>query len=206
MENTSRLYFNFVREYWRNIREIGSLLPDSRVCVDALLAHVPFGSAKIIVECGAASGAVTREIIRRKRPETLLVSFEKNATLHSLLQSSSRGRNVTHVNADIFTCPSVLSATFGVTGAEVDCIVSTLPCSCLDVDGLLRTAVLPVLAGDGVFIQYMHTLSVLKGFRLGPILKKHYRSVRSELVIRNLPPAVVYTCRIPRKTAVQAVP
>lgn len=205
MENTGSLYFNFAREYWRNIRGIGSLMPDSRVCVDALLAHVPFGSAKIIVECGAASGAVTREIIRRKRPETLLISFEKNAMLHSLLQSSSRGRNVAHVNADIFTCPSVLSAAFGVTGAEVDCIVSTLPCSCLDVDGLLRTAVLPVLADDGVFIQYMHTLSVLKGFRLGPILRKHYGSVHSQFVLRNLPPTLVYACRIPRKTAAQAV-
>ena len=205
MENTGSLYFNFAREYWRNIRGIGSLMPDSRVCVDALLAHVPFGSAKIIVECGAASGAVTREIIRRKRPETLLISFEKNAMLHSLLQSSSRGRNVAHVNADIFTFPSVLSAAFGVTGAEVDCIVSTLPCSCLDVDGLLRTAVLPVLADDGVFIQYMHTLSVLKGFRLGPILRKHYSSVRSEFVLRNLPPTLVYACRIPRTTAAQAV-
>ncbi len=205
MDNTGSLHYNFIREYWRNVREIGSLLPDSRVCVDALLAHVPFGSAKIIVECGAASGAVTREIIRRKRPETLLISFEKNATLHSLLQSSSRGSNVTHVNADIFTCPSVLSAAFGVTGADVDCIISTLPCSCLDMDRLLRTAMLPVLADDGVFIQYMHTPSILKGFRLGPILRKHYRSVRSEFVLRNLPPTLVYSCRTPRETAAQAV-
>jgi phospholipid N-methyltransferase len=202
MESTNGLYFSFVREYCRNLRSIGSIVPESKVCVDALLASVPFDTAGIILEFGAASGAVTREIISRKRPDTSLISFEINGAFHSHLTRTLQGLNVFHVHADMARCGRELVDKLGVEGRSVDCIVSTLPCSSLDFDDILRRSVLPVLKDDGVFIQYMHTLSLLKGFRLGPILRRHFGSVRSEFVFRNLPPALVYACRAPRTQAI----
>ena len=74
------LSLNIFKEYCGNVREIGSIVPDSRTCVNSLLKYVPFGTAEIIVEYGSASGAVTREIIKRKRPETVFVVFEKTRT------------------------------------------------------------------------------------------------------------------------------
>jgi phospholipid N-methyltransferase len=184
----------FFREYCRNVKEIGSVVPDSKVCVDVLLRQVPFATAKVIVEFGAASGAVTREIIRRKRRDTILVSFEKNRRLHASLKASLKGENVILVNEDAFNCAKVLAGIPGVRGKKADCIVSTLPCSCLDFDRLVREAVLPSLGEDGCFIQYMHTLSLLKGFNLKHSLRKFFPRLAEDLVLRNIPPALVYAC------------
>ena len=195
-----RKSLRFFREYCRNVKEIGSIVPDSRRCVNSLLRMAPFATAKVIVEFGSASGAVTREIIRRKRPATIFISFEKNPRLHGPLEASTRGENVFLVNEDAFKCRKVLADVFGILEKGVDCIVSTLPCSCLDFDGLLCESVLPVLKDNGHFIQYVHTLSLLKGFNLKRFLGKHFTSLHADFVLFNIPPALVYTClRTPRK-------
>jgi phospholipid N-methyltransferase len=190
----------FFKEYCKNIKEIGSVVPDSKTCVNSLLRLVPFDTAKVIVEFGSASGAVTREIIKRKRPETLFISFEKNPRLHAPLQESIKAKNVYLVNEDVFNCSKVLWDVFGLKEKSVDCIVSTLPCSCLDFDRLVKQSVLPVLKEKGHFIQYMHTLSLLKGFNLKRFLGKYFVRMHSDFVLFNIPPALVYTCHTPHPT------
>jgi phospholipid N-methyltransferase len=103
--------------------------------------------------------------------------------------------NVHLYRNDAFNSLKVLSFKEGDRFRKADCIISTLPCSCLNFYKFLRRAVLPVLSENGVFIQYMHTLSTLKGFRVKPYLEKCFDRVSTECVLRNLPPALVYTCR-----------
>ncbi len=189
------VFLAFLKEYLRNFREIGSIVPDSRVCVNALLKCVPFDSAELILEYGSASGAVMRGVERRKRRETALICFEKNASFYNLLRGTVDGHNIFLVKDDAFNSADILSSGFGVRGGRVDCIISTLPCSSLDFDELIRKAVAPLLKKDGVFIQYMHTLSYLKGFRLRPILKKYFDYLDADFVLLNTPPALIYTCR-----------
>jgi len=184
-------------EYFRHFREIGSLVPDSKTCCRALLESVPFSSARVIYEYGAGSGRVTRELLRRKRPETALVAFEKNYQLHRRLADDTRAENFILVNLDIFERDATASG--DEHPARADCVVSTLPCSSLDFERLVQSSVIPRLAPGGVYIQYAHTLSRLKGFRARPLLGRYFREVRSALVWRNLPPALVYTCRFPRR-------
>ncbi|MDP8236671.1 MAG: hypothetical protein P9M08_09825 [Candidatus Erginobacter occultus] len=184
-------------EYFRHFREIGSLVPDSKTCCRALLEPVPFDSARVIYEYGAGSGRVTRELLRRKRPETALVAFEKNLQLYRRLADGIREENFILVNADILERDSA-SAGEGHP-ARADCVVSTLPCSSLDFERLVQSSVIPRLAPGGIYIQYAHTLSCLKGFRARSVLGRYFREVRSVLVWRNLPPALVYTCRFPRR-------
>jgi phosphatidylethanolamine/phosphatidyl-N-methylethanolamine N-methyltransferase len=184
----------FFREYCRNVRDIGSIVPDSSACVSALLRGVPFASAGVIVEFGSASGAVTREIIKRKKPGTLFISFEKNVNLHRSLQETIKGENVFLVNDNALNTRKVLSDVFGIGERGVDCVISTLPCSCFDFDGLVRESVLPLLKENGRFIQYMHTLSRLKGFDLDKVLRKYFTGREADLVLLNIPPALVYTC------------
>jgi phospholipid N-methyltransferase len=188
-------YFNFLSQYVRNAREIGAIGPDSQACVNRLLRPVPFESAKLIVEFGA----VTREILRRKDPASSLVCFEKNATFYTNLRKSLSGRNVFIVHADVYDAARVLSSRFGFPERSVDCIVSTLPCSTMRFADLLTKAVLPLLKEDGVFVQYMHTVSVLKGFRLRPLLSQIFGAVESNIVFRNIPPVLIYTCRMERR-------
>lgn len=187
----------FFQEYLRNVREIGAIGPDSRNCVESLLRSVPFAAARVILEFGSASGAVTREIIRRKRRETLLICFEKNIAFYSRLAQDIAGENVVVLNRDVFGCGSLLRERFGLCSGDVDCIVSTLPCSSLEFVQLLEGTAMPLLSTSGVFIQYMHTLSAFKGFRLGPLLRLRFAAVHREFVLRNMPPALVYACGAP---------
>ncbi|MGE5173834.1 MAG: class I SAM-dependent methyltransferase [Betaproteobacteria bacterium] len=192
-------YLNFLKQYVRNGKEIGAIGPDSVACVNGLLKSVHFESAKLIVEFGAASGTVTREILQRKNPACSLICFEKNALFYDNLRKAFLGRNVFIVPDDVFDATHVLSSRFGIPKRSVDCIISTLPCSSMRFAELLNKAVLPLLNEEGVFIQYMHTVSVLKGFRLRPILGRLFRRVESEIVFRNIPPALIYTCRMARR-------
>ena len=194
----TNLHHKFVYEYCKNFREVGSIVPDSKACIDALLRFVPFNSGRILLEYGAASGAVTREIISRKDPEAVLISFEKSSRFYAEIKKFASCQQVFLINDDMFNCARILAEQFGLAGKVVDCIISTLPCSFLDCDELIRTSVLPLLREQGVFIQYMHTLSLIRGFRLSPIVKKYFRRVNSEFVFRNLPPVYVYTCWEPR--------
>lgn len=193
---TENVYFNFWNEYVRNFREIGTIGPDSAGCVNGLLKAVPFESAELILEYGAASGSVTREILKRKNPDSTLICFEKNHTFYNLLGKTVRGRNVFVLNDDVFNAANILSSRFEITDGRVDCIISTLPCSSMQFGELLQKSVLPLLKEDGVFVQYMHTVSSLKGFRLRPVLRKYFSRIDSDFVFLNLPPALVYTCRM----------
>lgn len=184
---------SFLKEYCRNARDTGSVAPDSATLVNALLKHAPLASAKKIIEYGPASGVVTREIIKRMNTGADLVCVEKNLYFYDNLVKNVRGKNVLLVHDDAFAWARSSTAPCGMGGGSVDCIISTLPCSSIDFEAFLRISVLPLLRENGVFIQYMHTVSVLKGFRLGPILGRHFSAVGSELVLANVPPTLVYT-------------
>ncbi len=185
----------FLEEYFRNHREIGSIVPDSATCVKGLLRSVPFDSSDVIVEFGSASGAVTREIVRSKRRESMLICFEKSPLFYSELSKTLAGQNVFFIQADALNAANLIAGRFSLPEKGVDCIVSTLPCSSIAFEELLRFAVLPLIKDGGVFIQYMHVLSLFKGFRLGRVLKQYFSSVSSDIVFLNFPPALVYSCR-----------
>ncbi|MDA8090220.1 MAG: hypothetical protein M0Z61_08390 [Nitrospiraceae bacterium] len=189
------VHFKFLGQYMRKIREVGSIAPDSGACVNGLLKSVKFKSAKVIIEFGSGSGAVTREILRRKRPDAVLICFEKNTAFYDHLRKTITGRNVFIILADVFDAAHVLASRFDISARSVDYIISTLPCSFMRINELLIKAVCPLLNERGAFIQYMHVPSVLKGFRLRPILSKRFSRIESDIVFSNIPPVFIYTCR-----------
>ena len=193
LKTPASVYFTFLKEYCRNFRQVGAILPDSRSCVSAMFRYVPLASARMILEFGAASGSVTREIIRRKRPDAVLVSFEKNPRFYRLLKRNVSGKNYFPVQEDVFNAPQVLRE-LGVGGIPVDCIISTLPCSFLNLEDLLEHTVIPLLADKGVFVQYLYSLSTLRGYRLAPRLRNYFEEIHSRFVLLNLPPVLIYSC------------
>jgi phospholipid N-methyltransferase len=178
----------------KNIRQIGTIAPDSAACVKGLLKAVPFRTADIILEFGSASGAVSHEILRRKKSNSKLFCFEKNPLFCRHLGKTINRKDAFIVNEDVFHATRVLSSRFSLKERSVDCIISTLPCSLIEIEKLMRVSVLPLLKEKGVFIQYMYTASILKGFRLMPTLRKYFNRIESDLVLLNIPPVVIYSC------------
>ncbi len=79
---SSRLseYRLFVREYVRNFRTTGAILPSSRGLARALSRYVARGGPKHVLEVGPGTGAVTEQIIARMGPEDRLDLVELNGS------------------------------------------------------------------------------------------------------------------------------
>lgn len=188
----------FWKGYLNDPMTVGSVAPDSRWCVDALLHRSGIAEANTILEYGSASGSVTREIIARKKPSAVLVCVEKDESFAEHLRQSPWMNNAIVVSEDVLSCDHVLRMN-GVRNNSVECIISTLPCTNIPFDTLLRTRVLPYLKRDGIFVQYMHTISFFRGMFPRRYLEPYFHDVRSTVVTMNLPPVVVYTCKFPKQ-------
>jgi phospholipid N-methyltransferase len=187
-------YLLFLLECLKHYSSTGAIAPDSLICVNDLLKSIPFKSTDLILEYGAASGAVTREILLRKSPGSRLISFEKNRLFFEALGKNVRGSDVSVLNEDVFNAVNILSSRFAIKTRSVDCIVSTLPWSSMRFGDLIQRSVLPLLKAGGLFIQYMHSTAIFKGSRLRPVLERYFSNVDSSFVFFNIPPTFVYTC------------
>ncbi len=185
-------YELFWRGYFTDPLNVASVAPDSKWCVDALLRHSGVETADVILEFGSASGTVTRQILARKKPSAILVCVEMNRSFVDWLTRAITHEHCRISHQDVFDSDVGLR-NLGIADHNVDCIISTLPCTNIPFDRLIRDRVLPYLKPDGVFVQYMHVLSYLRGMFPRPILEPHFQRVHSEFVGLNVPPAVVYT-------------
>ena len=68
----------FARNFFRNPRMLGSVIPSSRYLVHHLLRDIDWERARVIVELGPGVGTITREVLRRMRADAVLLAFEIN--------------------------------------------------------------------------------------------------------------------------------
>jgi len=157
------------------------------------LCHINFEDVRLIVEWGAGSGAVTQSILERMTPSSRLVSFEANPNFYQQLKTISDPRLII-LHEDVWNSKRVL----GQLGISlVDCVVSTLPTSNIPgYEFLVRDVLRSILVPQGVFVQYTHVVTALKGFQLRPILSRYFEKVKKDLTLFNLPPAWIYTCKV----------
>ncbi len=57
---------------------LGSLIPSSRFLVNDVLNQVDWNKARVIVEYGPGVGTMTQEILKRMRPDAVLLALELN--------------------------------------------------------------------------------------------------------------------------------
>ena len=76
----------FARNFFKNPKMLGSVIPSSRFLVDQLLRDIQWDTAKTIVEYGPGVGTITGEILKRMRDDATLVVFEVNDEFVDMLQ------------------------------------------------------------------------------------------------------------------------
>ncbi|MDP2957364.1 MAG: methyltransferase domain-containing protein [Longimicrobiales bacterium] len=153
-----------------------------------LVECVDFANALDIVELGVGTGCVTRELLRRMRPDARLVSLEINPTFIEECRSI-RDPRLTLRQACATALPAVLERE-GIDG--VDAVVSSLPLSIMDDDVVDRIldASQASLRPQGRFVQYQYSLSH------HPRLTHRYGDVTVGFTLFNVPPAFVYRCSL----------
>jgi phosphatidylethanolamine/phosphatidyl-N-methylethanolamine N-methyltransferase len=190
----------FLREFVRDPLHTASVTPSSRALAAAMTQALPVTGEPVVVELGPGTGAFTRAIQERTGGQTRHVAVELNAGWADLL--TQRYPKVDVVRADARELPRLL-ADRGIE--SVDAVVSGLPWVAYapGPDGRgLHTLIVEALASTGVFTQfgYSWTRWMPPARRQLADLRAHFAEVAtSRTVWRNVPSAVVYTARQPRR-------
>lgn len=178
-----RLYF--LTRFFSSPRQIGSITPSSRFLVNALLKSIPWNEIHTIVELGAGTGVVTREIERRKYNNCLTVIFESDPYLRKQLLMENPKRIIC---SDAKKLAEELQ---NLNRKKVECIVSSLPFANFtpyerfSILQQVRSTLMP----NRPFIAYQYSL------QMKPLLNQFFQQVNVHFVPFNLPPAFVYVCR-----------
>ncbi len=179
--------FLFFREAIKGFWSHGNLFPSSRFLAKTLVSRMPKKRGIVVVELGAGTGALTRQIIDALPSDGRLVSIEINPVLAKYLKDTFKDKRVTFIEGDA----SRLRHYFSSIGLpKADCVISGLPLGDLkrDTRRTILQEIRSILGEKGTYIQFQYLLASYFEIR---------RSFNAKIVayeFRNIPPAFVYEC------------
>lgn len=178
---------NFFLEYCKHPFTIGAVAPSSRHLAVKMLEPVDFNTCKCIVEYGPGTGVFTREVIRRKKDETVFLIIEQNQEFYkNLLAEFGDCKNVILCHGDAAKIKMYLKK---YKIEHVDAIISGLPFASLpkDVSTKIFLETQDVIRNCGKFITFQYTM-LKKGMFL-----QYFDIRKTTFELRNFPPAFVLT-------------
>lgn len=193
----------FARNAIADYRSTAAVLPSSRQLARAMVEPLRGRRPGIVVEFGPGTGVITRELLDLLSPDGTLLAFEISATFVTYLRESISDPRLQVVPAGAETAAEELGRR-GI--GTVDGIVSSLGIGMMDsdeADGIFRP-LLPTLGSGGAItqFQYVHRMRMhggrVEAFDVGDFMGRYFHNVKSSLVMMNVPPAFVITCRDPR--------
>ena len=179
--------FLFARNFFKFPTMLGSVIPSSRFLVNDVLNQVDWDKARVIVEYGPGVGTITQEILKRMRPDAVLLALELNEEFVTFLREEIVDPRFHAVHASASDVRKVL-AKLGLPSA--DYIISGIPYSTMP--HAVRREVMQesrqVLHPEGALLVYQFTNTVL------PYLKSSFGSVRQNFQFLNILPARIFYC------------
>jgi phospholipid N-methyltransferase len=174
---------DFFRAFLKNWKEVGWPFQTSRDATKRICGAINFQQARRVVEIGAGTGNVTREVLKYLAPDGELIVFEVNSKLCRYLREIDDRRLVVY-NASAFDMTEMVSE-------KADYIISALPIAMLSNASFIRfhQGVGAVLKDDGHYIQLQLSLFSY------PSLRQLFRTVDVSLCLRNFLPLFIYRCK-----------
>ena len=169
---------DYLQEFLSDPRQTGTIAPSSLSLCKTMSDAVDWDTCAHIAELGAGDGVLTRHLLARMQPNARLLAFETNPRFHSKLQAIGDKRL------------QISGASAETLSGEYDAIFSGLPLLSLPQSvrhDILERAARRLTPG-GVFVQFQYT-SLSE-----PLLSSYFVWNRTR-VLRNLPPAWVYSCQ-----------
>lgn len=178
----------FIKGFLRDPLGVGSVWPSSRFLAQRVVEAGAVDRARVVVELGPGTGAVTRQLLAALPQEGRLLALEISRDFVDVLQ-----REIPDPRLTLYLGPSTeIARALAEVGIErVDLVVSGIPFSTLDEPLARHTleGVRAVLAPGGRFVAYQVRDTVVA--RARPI----FGEPESETELLNLPPMRVYTWR-----------
>ncbi len=190
-----RLFGQWLRDPMRT----ASITPSSAELAAAVLAALP-PDAKRVIELGGGTGAITGALLAHRVAAADLMVIEVNPVLHHQLQARFPDACVVHGDA-LHTAELALSS--GYLYAPADAVVSGL--GLLNMARETQSAILQSTFGclrpDGLMVQF--TYGPLSPVRDDVLQELGLSAMRGPLVLRNVPPATVWTFRRSRTKGIK---
>jgi phospholipid N-methyltransferase len=180
-------YALFTRNFFRSPAMLGSVFPSSPFLVNDMMSQVDWDRARVVVEYGPGVGTFTREILKRMRPDAILVAIELNTDFVDYLSNHVRDPRFRVVHGSAARVRSVLAEQ---NLAQADYIISGLPY--LNMPDSLRREILEesrlALRADGSMVLFQYTRALL------PYLESSFSSVKLNFQLFNILPALIFHC------------
>lgn len=191
----------FAAQALSEFQSTAAIAPSSRFLAEAMVKPLPMDRARTVVELGPGTGVMTEELLEQLPYDAKLLAFEINPRFVEYLKA-----NLPDPRLDVIQCGAeradVELERRGI--GKVDAILSSLGLSLLP-EPLVHQIferLLPYLAPDAVFtqFQYIHRIRMQDGrpeyFDAAKLLERYFPVVHRRMIVRNLPPAFVYDCRL----------
>ena len=184
-------HLTFLVQYFRNPREVGSLVPSGPAASHLMAQEIEPGQAPVL-ELGPGTGAFTRAILARGVAPGDLTLVETNHEFCSRLQRDFPGVHVHCMNA----ADLVKRDLFG--GKKVGAVVSGVPFLLLKPDEAMAilSAVFECMAPQAALYQVTYGFTV--PFPRDVLRALDLTAVRTGRTLFNAPPASVY--KLTRRT------
>lgn len=142
----------FLREFVKNPRQLGSVIPSSGFLKRRILAAAGVAQASTIVELGPGNGGTTRAILAAMPAHARLLSIELNEGLYQLASRIDDERYIAH-HGDAHELAGILD---NYQLGAPDVVISGIPFSCMErgAGAALIQRIHSLLVPDGRFVAY----------------------------------------------------
>lgn len=193
MSLSSNIRFRkFLGEFLKAPGSIGAIAPSSWQLAESITDAAGVSQARVIVELGPGTGALTSAILRKLPPNATYFAIEANASFVEEMKQRYPDVRVHHDSA-----VAIRRYVEASGHTHCDCIVSGLPFATFpdqlqdDLLAAIRDALEP--GGRFATFAYLQGLLVRQGRRFRRRLHAEFPTVsRTPTVWRNMPPAFVY--------------
>lgn len=178
----------FARHFFKQPLLLASIIPSSRYVVRRLLERIDWTEARVVVEYGPGIGNVTREMLRRLRPDGILLALELNPDFVEYLKREYDDPRLRVVHASAADVRKVLTE-LGLPRANY--IVSGIPFTTMP-DGVRKQVMSEsrhALEDGGEMIVYQFLRTVR------PYLRRIFGRVEEEYELLNILPTRLYYCQ-----------
>ena len=190
VENLHRKYHKVIKTYLTfskatlsNPRAVGAACPSSPFLAREMARQVDINSDGYIIELGGGTGMITRALLEHGVSPDKLITVEFSPELAEHLRQEFP--NIQVLEGDAGKLDQLLSDDI----TDVHAIVSGLPLRSLPTQSVkaIKNQIYQLIGDDGFFIQFTYNL------RLSSSQKKKFILKKTQVVLRNIPPARVNT-------------
>jgi phospholipid N-methyltransferase len=171
--------WRFVKHFFKNIKQTGAIMPSGKELAEAMVAPIDFSKTTHIVEIGAGTGAFTKKILSKMKKESALTIVEINKEFCNELRKIKDKRlkiiegNALHLSSAV---------------KKADYVVSGLPLVNFSKQEQQK-----------IFHEIQKVSERYVQFHYSPLaekeIKQHFEILNKKRVLKNVPPAIVYSCK-----------